>query len=138
MHPNSIRRIRMRWQGQRESGNVEDRRGMGGGRIALGGGAGIVVILLALLFGVDPRALLQQTRLDTSSSSTQAERAMPADDEGRKFVAVVLAETEDVWPQQFQAMGREYTEPRLVLFIDGVESACGMSSAAVGPFYCPR
>ena len=127
----------MRWQGERESGNVEDRRGMGGGRLALGGGAGLVVIIIALLFGVDPRTLLNQTQLGTSSSPTSSQSATPADDPGRKFVAVVLAETEDVWRDQFQQMGRTYTEPTLVRYTDAVESACGMSSAAVGPFYCP-
>ncbi len=128
----------MRWQGERESDNVEDRRGMGGGRIVLGGGAGLVVVILALLFGVDPRALLNQTRLDTSAPVAGSQSAKPADDAGRRFVAVVLAETEDVWHRQFQALGKEYTEPTLVLFTDGVESACGLSSAATGPFYCPE
>jgi predicted metalloprotease len=129
----------MRWGGERESGNVEDRRGIGGGRVALGGGGALIVLLLAWLFGVDPRALLQQLpREDTSlSTGAPAQPGQQANDPMRQFIAVVLAETEDVWNAQFQKMGRHYTEPRLVLFTDEVESACGVAGASVGPFYCP-
>jgi predicted metalloprotease len=130
----------MRWRNQRESDNVEDRRGMGGGRIAIGGGGLIVILLLSWLFGVDPRALLQQlpsgeTSLQTPSTSTP--QSQPGDDDMKHFISVVLAETEDVWHEQFRRMGRQYVEPRLVLFTDQVESACGIAGAAVGPFYCP-
>lgn len=130
----------MRWQNERRSDNVEDRRGspLGGGRAALGGGT-IVVLLVMWLMGADPRALLQQ--LENSASAPATTQSTPAasaaEDEQAQFVSVVLAETEDVWREQFRAMGREYRDPTLVLFTGEVESACGMSSAAVGPFYCP-
>src|SRR5947208_1829913 len=124
----------MRWFGQRQSDNVEDRRGMGGGgKLVVGGGAGVVVIIVALLLGVDPRALLQ-TQLNTSSPPVSETKA-PANDEAKQFVAVVLGETEDVWHEQFQAMGKDYREPKLVLFTDAIESGCGIAGTAVGPFY---
>jgi len=131
----------MRWRDERESENVEDRRGVGGGgRVAIGGAGLLVVLIVSWLMGVDPRALLQQlpqqsgTSLETPST-TAAQPA--ANDSMRHFIGVVLAETEDVWHEQFRKMGREYVEPKLVLFTDQVESACGMAGAAVGPFYCP-
>ncbi len=129
----------MRWEDERQSGNVDDRRGIGGGRVALGGGGVVVVLLLAWLFGVDPRALLSQLpRQDTSlSTGAPAQPNAAASDPMKKFISVVLAETEDVWNDQFRKMGREYVEPHLVLFTDEVESACGLAGAAVGPFYCP-
>lgn len=130
----------MRWQNERRSDNVEDRRGspMPGGRVALGGGT-IVVLLILWLMGADPRALLQQLEASspTESSSPSSPATQAEQDEQSQFVSVVLAETEDVWRAQFQAAGREYRDPTLVLFTGQVESACGMSSAAVGPFYCP-
>ncbi len=132
----------MRWQGQRESSNVEDRRGMRPGGAVIGGGGLLIVLVVSLLFGVDPRLLLNQLASSTAGSPATSAPAVPgtrgaAEDEMKQFVSVVLAETEDVWHEQFRAMGREYTEPTLVLFTDRVESACGLSSAAVGPFYCP-
>ena len=130
----------MRWQNERRSDNVEDRRGspLGGGRAALGGGT-IVVLLVMWLMGADPRALLQQLENSAPAPATAPSAPAPsaAEDEQGQFVSVVLAETEDVWREQFRAMGREYRDPALVLFTGEVESACGMSSAAVGPFYCP-
>jgi predicted metalloprotease len=126
----------MRWQGRRRSTNVEDRRGRPAGRLALGGGAGLVILVVALLFGADPRVLLQQVQTLDSTAPTER-RADPAEDELAAFSATILAETEDVWHREFQRMGREYVEPRLVLFTDQVESACGLAGAAVGPFYCP-
>lgn len=130
----------MRWRGRRQSGNVEDRRGAGvpGGGMVLGGGGAILLLILALLFGADPRQLLEQLpqggMADVPASGGMAP---PADDEASQFIAVVLAETEDVWNAQFRAMGEQYVEPRLVLFTGRVQSACGMATAAVGPFYCP-
>jgi hypothetical protein len=126
----------MRWKEGRRSSNVEDRRGRGAGGLVLGGGGTILVLLIALLFGADPRALLDQIQQGQGVQAPAPTQA-PASDEGGEFVAVVLAETEDVWNAQFQALGREYREPKLVLFTGRVESACGLSSAAVGPFYCP-
>ena len=133
----------MRLGGGRESGNVEDRRGGGfrGGRgIAVGGGLGsVVLVVLALLFGVDPSVILSGGDPGGPAGRTeQAQGGSPAaDDAGARFVRRVLAETEDVWNPIFQGMGRQYEEPRLVLFSGGVQSACGMAQSAVGPFYCP-
>src|SRR5919108_428970 len=126
----------MRWAGGRRSENVEDRRGMGGGTLIAGGGIGsIVLVLLALFFGFDPGAILQTE--DVSGPATQAPATSPAHDDLREFVAVVLADTEDTWHELFRRMGRQYREPKLVLFTGSVQSACGMAGAAVGPFYCP-
>lgn len=123
----------MRWRGERESGNVEDRRSIGPGGLAIGGGLGtLVLVVIAFLAGVDPRGLLQQNQPAAPPAGDQGES-----DEARRFVSVVLADTEDVWHEQFRQMGREYREPKLVLFRGQVESACGMADTAVGPFYCP-
>jgi predicted metalloprotease len=130
----------MRWKGERQSENVEDRRGVGGGRMAIGGGGLIVILLLGLLFGVNPLRLLDQLQNDPTVLETPSTTTAPGqsgEDETKSFVAVVLAETEDVWNAQFQRMGAAYREPRLVLFTGQVQSACGFASAAVGPFYCP-
>ena len=128
----------MRWRDRRQSSNIEDRRGMGG-RVALGGGlGGIALLLLALFFGVDPRQLLEQMPAESGPPGTQTSRPVnPEEEELRQFVAVVLAETEDVWTELFQRMGRQYRKPTLVLFTDRVTSACGNAGASVGPFYCP-
>jgi predicted metalloprotease len=107
--------------------------------MAVGGGGAIVLLIVGLLFGVDPRQLLNQVALQTGGGTSQTQEGpvgAPTDSLGQ-FVSVVLAETEDVWKDQFQQLGREYREPRLVLFTDQVESACGMAGAAAGPFYCP-
>ncbi len=130
----------MRWQNERRSKHVEDRRGSParGGRAALGGGT-LVVLLIMWLLGADPRTLLQllETSAPTEATTPSAPAAGGEQDDQAQFVSVVLAETEDVWREQFRTMGREYREPTLVLFTGEVESACGLSSAAVGPFYCP-
>lgn len=136
----------MRLGDQRESRNIEDRRGTGGGfggglpiRIAGGGGlGGIILVVLALLFGVDPTALFSGGPQERPGAPT-AQYAPPAEggDELRRFVAQVLATTEDVWSGIFQAAGRTYEPPRLVLFTGQVQSACGIAGAAAGPFYCP-
>lgn len=128
----------MRWRDSRRSSNVEDRRGMPVGRAAIGGGGALIVLLLALLFGADPAQLLQQLQATGVGSSTSTSgEAAPPQDEMAEFVAVVLAETEDVWTAQFEQMGQRYQAPRLVIFDGQVQSACGMASAAMGPFYCP-
>jgi predicted metalloprotease len=129
----------MLWQGRRESENVEDARGSGGGggRIMLGGGIGtVILVVLYLLLGGDPQALFnsQQAQLPQSAQfDNQAPR-----DEASKFVAVVLADTEDAWSEIFRQMGRQYEEPKLVLFTDLIQSGCGFASGATGPFYCPQ
>jgi len=128
----------MLWQGRRESDNVEDERGSGGGgRIVLGGGIGtVILVVLYLLLGGNPQALFnsQQAQLpQTAQYDPQAPQ-----DEASKFVAVVLADTEDAWHAVFRQMGREYEEPKLVLFTDQTRSGCGFASGATGPFYCPE
>lgn len=129
----------MRWRGERQSENVEDRRGISRGGMAIGGGLGSVVILvIALLLGADPRQLLEQAPIDSPSAGTQTARTTnPEEEELKQFSLVVLASTEDVWSDIFSQAGRRYRKPTLVLFTDQVSSACGQAGAAVGPFYCP-
>ena len=129
----------MLWKGQRQSDNVEDRRGISGGGMAIGGGlGGIVVLVIALLLGADPRQLLEQSRgVDPSTGTTTSRPTNPQEDELKQFSATVLASTEDVWADLFRQQGRTYSKPTLVLFTDAVRSACGEAGAAVGPFYCP-
>ena len=128
----------MRWRGERESTNIEDRRGLSVGRVAAGGGLGtLVIMVIALLFGVNPSRLLEQVPTE-QPPGTQSSRPQNAEEEELKqFVAVVLGKTEDVWSDVFRKNGRQYREPTLVLFTDQVQSACGIAGAAVGPFYCP-
>jgi predicted metalloprotease len=130
--------VDMRWRDRRQSENIEDRRGMSGGKIAIGGGLGtIVLILLALLFGADPRQLLEQLPADQGAGTQTSRPTNPQEEELKQFASVVLAETEDVWTEIFRQNGRQYRKPTLVLFSDRVQSACGVAGAAVGPFYCP-
>jgi hypothetical protein len=130
----------MRWEDGRRSDRVEDRRGMRVSRGVAGGGIGtLVLVLVALYFGVDPSIILQQNPLQLPDPSSQSTPYSGTPEENRlaDFVAVVLADTEDVWSALFKGMGRTYEEPNLVLFSGSVSSACGLASAAVGPFYCP-
>jgi predicted metalloprotease len=128
----------MRWRGERQSTNIEDRRGVSVGRVAAGGGLGtLLLMVLALVFGFDPRQFLDQAP-NSPPSQVQTSRPQNAEEEELKqFVAVVLAKSEDVWTDVFRQNGRQYREPTLVLFTDQVRSACGIAGAAVGPFYCP-
>ncbi len=134
----------MRWREGRRSSNVEDRRGMSVGRgVAVGGLGGVgllVVVVIALLLGVDPTQLLQQMPSDSlpPSASVEPSGAGPgAADEGADFVSAVLAETEDTWSEIFASRGTRYQAPTLVLFSGATRSACGLGEAAMGPFYCP-
>lgn len=128
----------MQWQGRRESENIEDRRALTPGRVAAGGGLGILAIALITYFlGGDPQQVLKLLENNQIGAPQEAGNPNPAQDEAKKFVAVVLADTEDVWREQFRKMGKTYREPQLVLFSGRVESACGLADAAVGPFYCP-
>jgi uncharacterized protein len=132
----------MRWRNERQSDNIEDRRGISISRGARVGGIGglgmLALVVIALFMGIDPSVVLQVGENLESPSVTTEQTARPAaDDEMRNFVAVVLAETEDFWNNAFQQAGRIYEEPKLVLFSGSVESACGMAGSAVGPFYCP-
>ncbi len=127
----------MRWRNNRESNNVEDRRGFRAAPAIAGGGVGtIILVLVAMYFGVDPSFLLQSSA-PGGAVTQQPVQLSPADDESRKFVSVVLADTEDTWNTLFRQMGGAYQEPKLVLFSGAVQSACGFAQAAVGPFYCP-
>jgi predicted metalloprotease len=130
----------MRWDSGRRSQNVEDRRGMTAGRGIAGGGIGaIVLVVVALLLGVDPSIVLQGLPEEPAGRSVPGEPLRPdGSDRLAEFVSVVLADTEDTWRELFQAINRRYSEPRLVLFSHAVDSACGFAQAAVGPFYCPR
>ena len=130
----------MRWEFGRRSTNVEDRRGMQVSRPVVGGGIGFVVLaLIATFLGVDPAILLEQsTPTSDRPYSDSPQVNSPTSDRQAEFVSVVLADTEDTWHELFRQMGRTYVEPRLVLFSDAVESACGYARAATGPFYCPR
>jgi uncharacterized protein len=125
----------MKWSGRRESGNVEDRRGMTGGRMMVGGGLGVVVLaIIAALFGVDPRQVLN------TAPTQQVDQSAPVDpheEELRRFVSVVLADNEDIWGKLFAEQGATYQKPWVVLYTGQVESACGYATAASGPFYCP-
>lgn len=126
----------MQWKDRQQSENIEDRRGVTGGRVAIGGLGGIAVLILALLFGADPRQLLRQ--LPQSDDGVQTSRPTnPEEDELKQFVGVVLKETEDAWSDIFRQAGKQYRKPTLVLFTDQVETGCGGAGAAVGPFYCP-
>ena len=154
----------MLWKGRRQSDNIEDRRGQGGGpgrgfggggpgqfRIPIGGRAGggglsTIVILVVLFFalkacGIDPMQILEQGGVlpggGTVTQQTSEDGGAPASDEMKQFVGTVLAETEDVWNGIFKANGLTYEEPKLVMFSGQIRSACGFASSAAGPFYCP-
>jgi predicted metalloprotease len=124
----------MQWFGK-GSDNIEDGRG-GGGKLALGGGLGIIVVLLGLFFGQDLTGLVSQLPVASEQAEVKT-GSSPDDDPQKKFVSGVLASTEQVWDAQFEQMGLQYQYPRLHMFTDGVQTACGGASAAVGPFYCP-
>jgi predicted metalloprotease len=126
----------MRWSGRRESGNVEDRRGMSP-RLAMGGGLGLVIIVVALLMGKDPSVLLNNLGTQTQQVSSDPVETDAHQEELKHFVSVVLADTEDIWGRLFANSGQTYRQPKVVLFTSQVESACGLASAASGPFYCP-
>jgi predicted metalloprotease len=139
----------MRWRKGRRSSNIEDRRGQGPGRgraagkagLKLGGGAGIIVLLISLFLGVDLSGLMGTTGGSAASglpqlgnqSSTQARN----DDEATAFVSTMLAYNEDVWAKLFAQSNQAYRPAKLIIFDGGVNSACGYTSSAAGPFYCP-
>jgi len=131
----------MRWKDGRKSENVEDRRGVRVSRGLVGGGIGtIILVLISLYFGVDPSIFLnQQTTREVSAppGSVAGERTAE-ENQMAEFVSVVLADTEDTWHEMFRRSGKTYQEPKLVLFTDAVDSACGFAQSAVGPFYCAR
>jgi predicted metalloprotease len=140
----------MKWEGGRESENVEDRRGSsggggggGGGMVAKGGIGMVLIAIVAMFLGIDPSMILglMGGGGPTSSGPQVSQQAPahkpPADDVGAKFVSVVLADTEDTWGSLFKQGNSQYRAPKLVLFRGAVQSACGNAQAAMGPFYCP-
>jgi len=129
----------MRWRGERESSNIEDRRGVTGRRVAVGGGIGtLLLVAVVALLGGDVRQILGPLLETTPPPASQTSQPGNTEDkELRDFVAVVLGKTEDVWQDIFRKNGKTYREPKLVLFTDQVDSGCGFTGAAVGPFYCP-
>ncbi|WP_395076098.1 neutral zinc metallopeptidase [Flavobacterium sp.] len=134
----------MKWIGRRQSENVEDRRGMsGGGKAIIGGGAIGIIVLLLQLFGGETGQnignILEQTNGQQSQQTTQTE-SRPLTEEEKEigaFVSTVFADTEDIWAKIFQENNLEYRQPKMVLFTEAVETACGSATSASGPFYCP-
>lgn len=122
----------MKWIGRAGSGNVSDRRGMGG-KMAIGGGVGgIIILILSLLLGNNP---LENSNVGSGTDNYQSSEA---EDQNAKFVSVVLKYTENVWNDVFpKEFGEQYQEPQLVLFSGSDQSGCGFATAATGPFYCP-
>jgi len=129
----------MRWQGRRKSDNVEDRRGISGRGLAVGGGlGGLIIVALYFLLGGNPDEIVQSLQTQgTTSTAAAGQPLSEKDKEMGDFVSVILADTEDVWRTVFSGSGQQYREPHLVLFTDQVDSACGYAGAATGPFYCP-
>jgi len=130
----------MRLEDGRESDNVEDRRGESGRRIGSGhiGIGTIVIALAAWYFGFDPREVLQTVdQFQQQAPNATPAAAPPANDEQARFVSMVLADTETTWHAIFESGGKQYREPKLVLFSGSYPTACGMGETAMGPFYCP-
>ncbi|KLT64564.1 neutral zinc metallopeptidase [Pedobacter sp. BMA] len=124
----------MQWFGK-GSNNVEDGRSSGGGKTVLGGGIGIIVVILGLIFGKDLTGVVSQ--IPAGAGTEEVKKGVPADDPQAVFVSGVLESTELVWSKEFEAMGKQYEYPKLWLFRDGVQTACGFAQSNVGPFYCP-
>jgi predicted metalloprotease len=124
----------MRWRNPRRSGNVQDRRGM---RVPLVGGgiAGLIILIISVVLGGDPGAILDGT--DTASNFGGTSMSSEEEQQLADFVSVVLADTEDTWNVIFAREDLDYREPTLVLFTDAVESECGVAQSSIGPFYCP-
>ena len=127
----------MRWKGRRESTNVEDRRGMGGKTIIGGGIGSIIMVLLFTLLGGNPGDIISNMTTNNGANTNSSYEESAQDKEQVDFVSVVLADTEDVWSEEFKKRGMTYENPKLVLYTNSVQSACGSASSAVGPFYCP-
>ena len=135
----------MRWQGRRESDNVEDRRGQSGSPMGGGGGfrlpsgkGGIVLLIIVLVagyYGVDLTGM--QTGEPVSQQQTTQRSISPQDEEAAKFTKVILADTEDTWGAIFKDMGRQYPQPKLVMYRGATRTACGTGQSVMGPFYCP-
>jgi predicted metalloprotease len=134
----SLKSKKMQWFGRRESDNVDDRRGITGGHVAVGGGIiGVIFILAKFLLGGGDVSQLQQDLQQKPQQQEMSAEQKAADDKEASFVKVVLADTEDVWTKIFGDMGKNYPKPTLVLFRDATTSGCGNASSSSGPFYCP-
>lgn len=128
----------MKWRGRAQSGNIEDRRGMGTGRMVAGGTVGTLVIALVVwLLGGDPSGLVGSIQSGGNQSGVVDSTVIRAEEETADFASVVLKDTEDIWSEIFRNNDKTYREPTLVLYSQGTESACGSNSSATGPFYCP-
>jgi len=130
----------MRWEGRRKSSNVEDRRGQSGrkgGGMAISGGGLILIVILALVFKQNPLALLEQVGGGGAGAPTQSAPATPEQKRLGDFASTVLADTEEIWEEEFRKMGKTYEAPRMVLFSTSTQSGCGFANSQVGPFYCP-
>ncbi|MDL2145357.1 MULTISPECIES: neutral zinc metallopeptidase [Flavobacterium] len=130
----------MKWKGTRESDNVEDRRSISGGKVAIGGGVIGIIILLLNVFGGETGQTVGNVLEQMQGGQQATETAAPLskeDEEMGHFVRSVLAKTEDTWEKKFAAEGLTYKKPKLVLFRGSVNTACGGASSASGPFYCP-
>lgn len=135
----------MRWKGEEQSGNVEDRRRMPAPAMVAGGGGMLLLVVIAMLLGVDPRQIIQQQQQmqqqgpgGAPGEPGQERELTPEEEEQKDFVATVLRFTEVVWDEQFRQAGQQYEPPRVVLFSERVDTGCGTAPSAVGPFYCPR
>ena len=136
----------MRWQGRRESDNVEDRRSQSGSPMGGGGGfrlpsgkGGIVLLIIVLVagyYGVDLTGMLTGEPVSPQQTTTQRSIS-PQDEEAAKFTMVILADTEDTWGAIFKDMGRQYPQPKLVMYRGATRTACGTGQSVMGPFYCP-
>ena len=130
----------MKWQGRRQSDNVEDRRSISGGKVAVGGGIIGIIILLVNVFGGENAQIITPVLEQLQGGQQQTETAAPLskeDEEMGNFVRVILADNEDIWTKIFAEHGLKYKNPKLVLFRGSVNTACGGASSASGPFYCP-
>ncbi|GAA6768039.1 KPN_02809 family neutral zinc metallopeptidase [Flavobacterium johnsoniae] len=130
----------MKWQGRRQSDNVEDRRSISGGKVAVGGGIIGIIVLLLNVFGGETGQQIAPILEQMQGGQTQTEAAAPLskeDEEMGQFVKVVLADNEDIWGKIFAEHGMTYKNPKLVLFRGSVQTSCGGASSASGPFYCP-
>lgn len=127
----------MKWQGRRQSSNVDDRRGQGGGpgKGMIGGGLGLIIVIIVTLLGGNPGDILNKMPTNQPSANVPYEETAE-EQELAEFVSVVLADTEDIWTDVLGKEGINYVEPTLVLFSGSVESACGVAGSSTGPFYC--
>jgi hypothetical protein len=128
----------MKWEGNEESSNLEDRRTLGKTGLAIGGIGALILALVGAYFGIDPQVLQQMIPGDPPGNNQGEERkATPEEERSRKFTGTILRFTEEVWTEQFRKAGKHYVPPHMVLFSDRVETGCGTAPSAVGPFYCP-